>query len=977
MSEVGVTLVLDQALKRKLSIKLTLNGKLWHEESFSKGLVDFRCELDNVLTLQSGSNLSILYTHKNKLGIPVPVAKASVLFRDAQQLIANGTEHKLADDARITVRFEPDAEQREMLERSAARLQKLSSVLDRLGKSRQFVEILLDFGVAASELHPTAKAVLAAVKVLHDRLKNQQTNDGMLIDLVHNMTYALRYIEVVHQFAELGELKTAMDEVGSLVERTSNFVAQYASRGATRTLTSLSDQETVEDLNKEFLSFKERFTQGLQVQSSRDIAKVRKHLEGLVAAAEDEKFLQVLRPTDLRPFERDRCLPDTRKDILAKIHDWLHDFTVPNILLVMGVPGVGKSAVAATMADKLRRSRFLVSSFAFDRNETLQRTPVALWRTVASDLAKKYPSARALIAAKLRRGDLDLGDTTAGDVFSHLVQEPLQACTDFSQDNFPVVIIDALDECGGLDGSRSQHRKHLLQTIKSWSSLSRSCKLIVTSRAEGDIMQALEAITHLIELAAGDRVNEQSSKDIRLYIENRFSEIVQRYPRALSMSWPGSDNCAKLTARAAGLFIWAKTALDIVDSGQPPERLKELLNEGLGGGGIYTLYQVLLQTSFAQTSSGKIYKDDIRAFNIVVGAIIFAKTPLRRSDLISLLGQSPIAVDFVCDRLQSVLDNPSLADEVLRFNHASFADYLLAPECPDMFRIERMTQEQRMALNCFRVMEAELRFNICNLETSHLLNDDVHDLSARVERAISPSLSYSCRFWADHLRFVKCDGAVLDALEKFLHMQFLFWLEAVSLLKEVSTASQALKYLMEWSKIQDISVYEFAADALKFVSNFGTVISQSATHIYLSALPFAPKGSPVMRYNLQRRFSRLIVVEAGGMMDWPVLQMSMGKHTSWVNSVAFSPDGKHIVSGSGDKTIRVWDAETGAAVSAPFEGHTLGVTSVAFSPDGKRIVSGSGDTTIRVWDAETGAAVSVPFKGHASWVTSVAFSPDG
>ncbi|THH19898.1 hypothetical protein EW146_g1332 [Bondarzewia mesenterica] len=87
----GVTLVLDQPLKSKLTIELILNGKLWHEESFDRGLIDFKCELDNVLTLQSGSDLSILYTRKYKLGIRVPVAKASILFRDAQQLIANGT----------------------------------------------------------------------------------------------------------------------------------------------------------------------------------------------------------------------------------------------------------------------------------------------------------------------------------------------------------------------------------------------------------------------------------------------------------------------------------------------------------------------------------------------------------------------------------------------------------------------------------------------------------------------------------------------------------------------------------------------------------------------------------------------------------------------------------------------------------------------------------------------------------------------
>ena len=57
--------------------------------------------------------------------------------------------------------------------------------------------------------------------------------------------------------------------------------------------------------------------------------------------------------------------------------------------------------------------------------------------------------------------------------------------------------------------------------------------------------------------------------------------------------------------------------------------------------------------------------------------------------------------------------------------------------------------------------------------------------------------------------------------------------------------------------------------------------------------------------------------------------------------MAFSPDGKRIVTGSGDQTVKVWDADTGQEVLT-LKGHTAQVTSVAFSPDGKRIVSGSG-----------------------------------
>src|SRR5262245_26334392 len=92
-------------------------------------------------------------------------------------------------------------------------------------------------------------------------------------------------------------------------------------------------------------------------------------------------------------------------------------------------------------------------------------------------------------------------------------------------------------------------------------------------------------------------------------------------------------------------------------------------------------------------------------------------------------------------------------------------------------------------------------------------------------------------------------------------------------------------------------------------------------------------------------------------------------HSDWVTSVAFSPDGARVLSGSRANTIRLWDAAAGALLRA-FEGHSDAVTSVAFSPDGARVLSGSEDNTVRLWDAATGVLLRT-FVGHSSGVNSV------
>jgi WD40 repeat protein len=102
---------------------------------------------------------------------------------------------------------------------------------------------------------------------------------------------------------------------------------------------------------------------------------------------------------------------------------------------------------------------------------------------------------------------------------------------------------------------------------------------------------------------------------------------------------------------------------------------------------------------------------------------------------------------------------------------------------------------------------------------------------------------------------------------------------------------------------------------------------------------------------------------------------TLSGHTDWVNSVAFSPNGQFLASGSDDKTIKLWDVATGSLVRT-LAGHSSIVTSVAFSPNGQFLASGSWDTTIKLWKVTNGMEVRT-LTGHTGWVLSVSFSPDG
>lgn len=164
-------------------------------------------------------------------------------------------------------------------------------------------------------------------------------------------------------------------------------------------------------------------------------------------------------------------------------------------------------------------------------------------------------------------------------------------------------------------------------------------------------------------------------------------------------------------------------------------------------------------------------------------------------------------------------------------------------------------------------------------------------------------------------------------------------------------------------------VYEFQ----RFLQMFAEPMTRSTPHIYVSALSLVPSSSLIKVY--YGRYKTLSV--SSEMMKWPQMRAVFHGHQQQIHSASYSPDGRHIVSGSSDNTIRIWEAVTGNLVVPPIKGHTDWIRSVAYSPDGKHIISGSHDHTIRIWDALTGNPVVDPIHGHIYGVASLVFSPDG
>ncbi|KAJ6574321.1 hypothetical protein B0H19DRAFT_985970, partial [Mycena capillaripes] len=834
---------------------------------------------------------------------------------------------------------------------------KLSSALDGILSA---LENIVKVGDELAKIHPYANAAWKVLTSVYNIVKNQRKADDKVVKLVEAMatlySFATEVDSVVKKSKPVEEivLRITMQTMECAL-----LIREYSGHGFLGRVAQtsfLGVGQTIDQLAAALLRLKDDFDRGLVIQTTVVSAQILDKVEKL----ENSSILSHLRRASPRPSARRECLPGTRSEIIEDITQRLTTPSEARIVWLSDVAGSGKSTVATSVSEYFRGLGRLGTFLCFTRNDVVGSDPILVLHAIAFGLAKAHPHIERAICMALSR-DSNLVEAPIDKQFQELLLRPLESVKQHLVGPF-IVVMDALDECA--DNSRN-----ILGNLiaNSFTKLPAAFQFFVTSRPDSDITRVFRNKNAVHECSLD--ITTGSRDDISLYIGDRLAMIRQTHP-SLDPKWPG-DKTEQLISLSGNLFIWAATALDFVagkKSFQPHTRLQTLLETPFQtGGNLDQLYTLALK------SDGDWHDKEFReSATAILAAIALTKDPMTDSVMDSILGLDDGTAARVLKFLGSVVRWS--AGEPARTLHTSFGDFLVDPNRsgfnnPWFFDVVKA--KKSLASGCFTVLQKHLRFNICHLPDSHLLNSEVPGLP---ESHLSPALKYASRFWGPHLWESDFDDEILVPLKSFLTYQFLFWLEVLSICQEVAFARGILQFAQKYTLGRDDWIEMFLEDAQKFVSVFAPVIAQSAPHIYISAVPLAPRQS-IVRAHYVSWFPRLLRYSARD--SWMSLEKILQGHGNSVQSVAFSPDGQRIASGSSDKTVRIWDAATGTAIGEPLQGHDDSVQSVAFSPDGRRIVSGSCDKTVRIWDAATGAAIGEPLQGHDDRVQSVAFSPDG
>ncbi|KDN33357.1 hypothetical protein RSAG8_13552, partial [Rhizoctonia solani AG-8 WAC10335] len=675
------------------------------------------------------------------------------------------------------------------------------------------------------------------------------------------------------------------------------------------------------------------------------------------------------------------------------------------------------TTIAYSLCQRLdvQSNRLLGASFFCSRSLPECRDVAKIIPSIAYQLAQRCQPFRYALCKKIKETP-DALDGVPSLQFESLIVGPLSDPQVQEALSATVVVIDALDECEDVSSTRQ------ILDVLSTKSKGLPIKFVVSSRPEAAIRHQMEKngswVDARVVLHELDRGEVQT--DIRTYLKAELARIN-----------PSQSEIEKLVERAGVLFIYAATVIRYVgydDFGRNPRsRLDAVLGMSKQEPGVAQtqeidqLYGAILETAINDTKLEETERDDIK---LVLNTVVCAKSPLTVDALNALLKLGDVErVKAALRPLWSVLHVMGQEMTVTTL-HASFPDYLTNPtrSGDSKWHCDATAHNTILAERCFEcIRDTTPQFNICQLESSYLNDDEVEDLDSRVQRSISVELRYACLYWSAHLHASNNGTApgLMTLLEQFLANNLLLWMEVRNLTKNIATTPADLADVKQWATSHGATpeLVDLMQDAGRFaVTVISSPVLQSTPHIYVSMLPFLPSHSPI-RKHYAHRMNGMIRVD-GTAVDrrkallarWSLkadncaacsrdgtlvaivprysedrlslIDASSGRSVRNFNhedvgeimSLAFSPDGSHVASGTDSGVIWVWEVGSGQIVLGPLKGHEYSTISIIFSHDGTLIISGSEDNTIRIWDAYSGQSVFTPLVGHTDDVMSIAIT---